>query len=870
MPSDTPTVLHSDVPSIEPSVSASVVPSALPSNTPTVLHSDVPSIEPSTIPSKQPSTIPSDTPTVILSSSAVFESKLVNSDGADNDWFGHVVALDADTAVIGAYNDDDNGSESGSAYIYTHSGGSWAQQAKLIADDGAPDDKFGFALAIGGDTVVVGAYRDDDKGSNSGSAYVYTRSGTTWTQQAKLKASDGAAFDYFGASVAISGDTIVVGAWGNDDNGSASGSAYIFTRSGTTWSEQAKLTASDGESDDRFGQHVAISGNTIVVGADNDDDNGSASGSAYVFTGSGTMWNEQAKLIASDGAAFDDFGQSVAIDGDTIVIGAWMDDDDGSMSGSAYIYTRSGTTWTEQVKLTASDGGAGEMFGTSVAIGGDSVIVGAQGATQGGDVSGGAYLFTRSGTTWTEHSKITAPDSADHDRFGCSAAISGSKVLVGAFYDDDMGVNSGSAYIYNLPGGRRQLTETSIHGDVDSTMHLTRKPASLEQGSIPAQAGGSIRNLQYKRRDLNNDGTLLSLILMGNFSGASGPVAFGQEYEKGRNYDGIKVGVYNIRPKEVNPETGKRAHEAFLISIWKEGVGWVEVPGRSLVYRDGSTVFTGMYRRVWDGNYITPSVRAIGLGLMLMVWIIAAMSIALLGWLRNDLVVQRAQPFFMQLLCIGSIITSTSIFTLSWDEDAGWSNRELSIACSLTPWFFFTGHILIFCSLFIKLWRVDRVLQFQSTAITVYRALWPLVGFLLVTLLVLLAQILYDPWSWKRSTINEVPAETYGSCQSNHSWVFFGLLIGLIFVAEATTMYFAWKTVNLPGDFRDSEAVMYACMAQIQSWVVGVPMVAMLGHSSADAIYFARMLLIWIFAVSGVVVVVDPKIVKAIKNRMKP
>lgn len=357
---------------------------------------------------------------------------------------------------------------------------------------------------------------------------------------------------------------------------------------------------------------------------------------------------------------------------------------------------------------------------------------------------------------------------------------------------------------------------------------------------------------------------------MGSFTGASGPVAFGKEYKKGRNYDGIKVGVYNIRPQQVNPETGKRAHEAFLISIWKEGVGWVEVPGRILVYRDGSTDFTGIYRQVFEGNYITPIVRAIGIGLMLMVWIISAMSIVLLGWLRNDLVVQRAQPFFMQLLCIGSIIMSTSIFTLSWDEDAGWSNHDLSIACSLTPWFFFMGHILIFCSLFIKLWRVDRVLQLKSTAITVYSALWPLVGFLFVTFVVLLAQTLYDPWSWERHIINEIPAETYGSCRSNNSWVFFGLLIGIIFVAEATTMYFAWKTVNLSEDFRDSEAVMYACMAQIQSWVVGVPMVAMLGHSSADAVYFARILLIWTFSVSAVVVVVDPKIVKAIKNRLKP
>ena len=419
--------------------------------------------------------------------------------------------------------------------------------------------------------------------------------------------------------------------------------------------------------------------------------------------------------------------------------------------------------------------------------------------------------------------------------------------------------------------------EWAMGAGLDRRRHLVKNFTKCDanspspgQSHVPAQDGCSHRHLQ-EENDPSFDGTLLSSILMSNFSGASGSIAFGKEYEKGRNYEGIKVGLYNIRPQQVNPETGKRGHEAFFISIWKEGVGWVDVPGTNLVYRDGSTVFPGMYRRVFDANYITPVVRAIGLGLMLFVWLIAVVSIVLLGWLRNDPIVQRAQPFFMQLLCVGSIITSTTMFTLSFDEDAGWTNRQLSRACSLTPWFFFTGHILIFCSLFIKLWRVDRVLQVQQrTAITVYKALWPLVVFLIVALLILLAQTLYDPWSWERHIINEIPAETYGKCQSSHTWAFFGLLIGLVFVAEATTLYFAWKTADLPGDFRDSEAVMYACMAQIQSWVVGVPMMLMLGHSSADATYFARILLIWIFAVSGIVVVVDSKIVKAIKNRRKP
>ena len=193
-----------------------------------------------------------------------------------------------------------------------------------MASDGAASDEFGVSVAISGDTLVVGAHGDNDNGTNSGSAYIFTRSGTlAWTQQAKLTASDGAADDEFGGSVAISGDTVVVGAVWNDDNGTDSGSAYIFTRSGTAWTEQAKLTASDGAADDNFGNSVAISGDTVVVGAWHDDDNGTDSGSAYIYTRSGTAWTEQAKLMASDGAADDEFGDSVAISGDTVVVGAF-------------------------------------------------------------------------------------------------------------------------------------------------------------------------------------------------------------------------------------------------------------------------------------------------------------------------------------------------------------------------------------------------------------------------------------------------------------------------------------------------------------------------------------------------------------------
>ena len=196
--------------------------------------------------------------------------------------------------------------------------------AKLVAADGATNDFFGFSVALSGNTAVIGALRDDNdvNGVDSGSAYMFTRSGITWRQQAKLTAADGAANDTFGGNVAISGDTAVIGAARDDDTGDNSGAAYVFIRSGTTWSQQAKLTAADGAANDRFGTRVALSGNTTVIGAILDDDKGNDSGTAYVFARSGTAWSQQAKLTATDGAADDVFGWSVALSGDTVVIGA--------------------------------------------------------------------------------------------------------------------------------------------------------------------------------------------------------------------------------------------------------------------------------------------------------------------------------------------------------------------------------------------------------------------------------------------------------------------------------------------------------------------------------------------------------------------
>ena len=382
------------------------------------------------------------------------EAKLTASDAAAGDEFGNSVAINGETAVVGAPDDDTAaGNNAGSAYVFVRSGISWSQQAKLTASDAAAFDAFGKSVAIDGNTIVVGADLDSDAGSFSGSAYVFVRSGTSWSEQQKLTASDAAAGDQFGISVGISGETVVVGAVADDDGGASSGSAYVFVRSGTSWSQQQKLTASDAASGDFFGFAVTIGGDTVGVGAPQDDDGGTNSGSAYVFVRSGTSWSQQAKLTASDAAASDIFGRNaMGISGDTLVVGAPSDDTGaGTDAGSAYVFVRSGTSWSQQAKLTASDAAAGDFFGLSVGISGDTVVASAFLDDDGGTNSGSAYVFTRSGTSWSQQQKLTASDAAAGDNFGFSVSISGNTIVAGAFHDDDGGTDSGSAYVFAPP-----------------------------------------------------------------------------------------------------------------------------------------------------------------------------------------------------------------------------------------------------------------------------------------------------------------------------------------------------------------------------------------------------------------------------------
>lgn len=394
----------------------------------------------------------------------------------DHNRFGWSVSISGDTLIIGSWGDELAGADSGSAYVFTRNGGTWSIQALLNASDAAPNDNFGYSVSISGDTAIIGARGDNTPSlTDSGSAYVFTRTGGAWSQQAKLTANDAASFDDFGYAVGISGDTAVIGAYRDQNGGIATGSAYIFTRTAGVWSQQAKLLASDADAGDQFGGSVAINNGAVIIGAMRNDDDGSNSGSAYIFTRSRGAWNQQAKLTASDAATDDVFGKSVAISGSTAVIGAHGNDDAGSLSGSAYVFTRNGSIWSEQAKLTADDADADNWFGYAVAVDGDTAVIGAHKNDDAGGNSGSAYIFTRSGGIWSQQTKLTANDADAFDQFGYSVAINGDTVASGAWLDDVGGAtDSGSVYVFeericSAQSGAWETAATWVGGVVPSS-----------------------------------------------------------------------------------------------------------------------------------------------------------------------------------------------------------------------------------------------------------------------------------------------------------------------------------------------------------------------------------------------------------------
>ncbi len=411
-------------------------------------------------------------------------------DGAAEDEFGYSIAVSGETmAVGGRYSGG-----TGAVFVYRRNedgSDQWGLTATVVPDDAAEGDRFGQAIALRGETMAVGAPGDDDvnlttaPGSTelfaSGSVYIFELDSATgqWAQTSKLVAGDGVPFDNFGYTLSLSGDVLAVAAWTEDEfaggatvgSGSAragndSGSAYILERNPATgtWSEITKIDSprmpvtSDEAFFDNFAKTIAIDGDTLIVGASEEDASDADQGTVYVFernTGGPNLWGELTRLRAGDGATFDRFGTSAAISGDTIVVGATGDDDAGSGAGTAFVFDRQDGQWVETAKLIAVDGSDRARFGAVVSIDGDTIIVGAPEEDEKGTDAGAVYIFQRdSGGAgqWGQVAKITVADAAADDQFGSAVAVGGDFAISGAFRKDVVGDSSGSAYLFQIGG----------------------------------------------------------------------------------------------------------------------------------------------------------------------------------------------------------------------------------------------------------------------------------------------------------------------------------------------------------------------------------------------------------------------------------
>jgi len=367
--------------------------------------------------------------------------------------------------------------------------GTPAGETKLSASDGATEDYFGSSLAISGDYAIVGAHGDDDGGTLSDAAYIFGRN-SPWAERIKLTAGDAAANDLFGTSVSIDDNYAIVGASGAEGY---KGSAYIFVRDGTTWVEDAKLTASDGQVDDEFGTSVAIDGEYAIIGAPGSDE---YTGSVYLFKRQGDTWIEQARLRANSETPIA-FGLSVSISGEYVIVGAF---DSADSSGYAYIFRREGSLWTQMAVLTAGDGAGADDFGTSVAISGDYAVVGAPGSSE---YTGEAYLFKRNGVAWAEVRRLTAWDGEAGDGFGNSVAIDEGNVIVGASGEDSY---SGSAYVYTYSVGPatpfiRVIEPDGVSDTVDTGFRIRWSDSDPDDNATIA--------LYYDNDYKGTDGTLI-------------------------------------------------------------------------------------------------------------------------------------------------------------------------------------------------------------------------------------------------------------------------------------------------------------------------------------------------------------------------
>jgi len=381
-------------------------------------------------------------------------TSVINIDSTQNDLFGCSICIDGNNAIVGAYNKTIGSNQSqGAVFIFQNNGTAWVKKVQLSPPNPASYDYFGNSVYINGDYAIVGAEFKTYDNNNSGMAFIYHYNNSSWILQAQLTSTSSNSYA-FGSSVAINGDYAIIG----DDsekiqNNNFQGAAYIFHRTDTIWSEQARLIASDGNNLDFFGSSVSIDGDYAVIGAyEKEIGYNTCQGEAYIFHRSGTSWAEQKIIVLPDGGSYDRFGYSVSISGEYVLIGASIKDvGTNNNQGKAYIYLRSGTNWTQQATLISSDGCADDHFGESVSIDGVYAVIGANNKEIGDNgYQGKAYVFCRVGTTWSEQAQLSASDGALQDYFGSCASISENHIIVGA-PNKNIGNNTNQGKVYFFP-----------------------------------------------------------------------------------------------------------------------------------------------------------------------------------------------------------------------------------------------------------------------------------------------------------------------------------------------------------------------------------------------------------------------------------
>ena len=396
-----------------------------------------------------------------------------------------------------------------------------------------------------------------------------------------------------------------------------------------------------------------------------------------------------------------------------------------------------------------------------------------------------------------------------------------------------------------------------------SKMQASSEKSETNNGPIPTKQNPP----SSKPSSDEEDYPLVRGIQSLSFQGASGRVEFPPSSRLRKE---VPVGAFNVVSEIVNA-TSEIVHFSLRLTSWRASKKWTDVPDSPFIYRSGLLEPPNIQIEVQEANYLPTYVRTIGFTLLGITWATTGFFGVAVVYMRNDRLLRSAQPVFLLTVCVGSMILASSILTLSFDEGIdGWSQRRLEVACQITPWMFFVGHVLSFSAMFTRLWRVDRVLQFRRVQVKISQVIGPLAALLIATITILTAWTIVDPWTWERATIHELPLETYGECQSDNFLAYFAPLAGIIILVEGLSVYFALRTTDVPAQFRETNTVFYSIFTNLQAWLLGLPILTVIGTSSAEATYLGRISLVFIFSISTSWIVVAPRVYQAIRIRLNP